>query len=301
MAMIMAEECNHKSWQSKKSHKITVQTNLTIVKILKKMKSSKLFATLLMALLAAPVFAQNETKLNGTDLVGAWQLLSITERCPKNDSISHPTFPLTVVKFYKNMQMECSNPRDPFFGSYHKWNIADNGTTLAMMLNLAEGTSFQPAINADGDILFESNSYSEYCGMSPLTYIYRRADKIEKPAEPAAPAFVPDPNDPIFAESEVDTLPVFGRGESSLIRFLGMNIRYPAAAREGGIQGKAVVEFIVEKDGSLSNFKLLETVGGGCGEEALRVLKMMPKWIVGRKGGQPVRVRKTMPVVFKLE
>jgi protein TonB len=71
-------------------------------------------------------------------------------------------------------------------------------------------------------------------------------------------------------------------------------------ARESGIQGKVFVTFVVEKDGSITDVKVLRGIGGGCDEEAVRVIKGMPKWSVGKQRGKPVRVQFNMPIVFKL-
>ncbi len=260
----------------------------------------KLAAALLAALLATPAFSQIETKLHDTELTGEWRLYALTERCTNNDSVSHPAPPPMSVSFYKNGQMYCTDPRAPFFGGMTRWKLLDYGTTLSMAKSESEGTSFAPDINKDGDILFELGSWSDSCGMVNSTYVWRRAEKIEK-EKAAQPAFVPNPDDPVFSESEVDTVPVFGRGQSSALRYNAVNIQYPEAARDNYIQGRVMVEFIVEKDGSLSNLKILHDIGGGCGDEAIRMVKTMPRWRVGWKGGERARVRVQYPVEFKLE
>ena len=269
----------------------------------KEMNANRLFKTFLLTFWATQIFAQIETKLQGTDLTGAWHLTSITARCPENDSIWRPEVPPTVLTFKANGQMSCTDPTNNFFGGMAKWKIIESGMTLALTKNSSEGNSFQPIINADGDLLLDYQYHSEHCGMVPVTVVYHRKTQAELDKEAAAKAaaeFVPNPNDPVFAENEVDSLPFFGRGESSLIRYTAMNLNYPALARENSIQGTVLIEFIVEKDGSRSNYKVINEVNGGCSEEALRVLKAMPKWISGMKGGEPVRVRKQVPILFKL-
>ena len=89
--------------------------------------------------------------------------------------------------------------------------------------------------------------------------------------------------------------------EEQMLKFIYGNIKYPAIARENGIEGKAILQFVVEKDGSVTGIKVLREPGGGTGKEADRVVKMMPKWIPGRQRGQPVKVQYTLPVRFKLE
>ena len=86
-----------------------------------------------------------------------------------------------------------------------------------------------------------------------------------------------------------------------LLRFLSQNIRYPSIARENGIQGTVVVRFVVERDGSISNAEVMREIGGGCGAEALRVVKSMPQWRAGMQQGRAVRVQYNLPVNFRLD
>ena len=89
--------------------------------------------------------------------------------------------------------------------------------------------------------------------------------------------------------------------EKKLLTYMGSQLNYPPIARENGIEGTVVICFIVEKDGSISNLKTLKDIGGGCGQESLRVIKDMPKWIPGKQRGKKVRVRFRLPVRFKLK
>jgi protein TonB len=93
--------------------------------------------------------------------------------------------------------------------------------------------------------------------------------------------------------------------QQELLKFLYDNLKYPAIARENGIQGQCVVRFVVEKDGSVTQAKILKDIGAGCGDEAIRVVNLMgqkgKKWIPGKQRGRPVRVQFTLPVVYKLE
>ena len=98
----------------------------------------------------------------------------------------------------------------------------------------------------------------------------------------------------------VEEMPAYPGGEGKLYEYLGKNIKYPQIARESGIQGRVFVNFVVEPDGSVSNVKVLRGIGGGCDEEAIRVIKSMPKWKPGKQRGKAVRVQYTIPVVFKL-
>ncbi len=94
--------------------------------------------------------------------------------------------------------------------------------------------------------------------------------------------------------------PSFPGGNNAMMIFLSKNIVYPKLANEVNITGKVYIEFTVEKDGSISNLIVLKGIGGGCEEEALRVIRMMPKWNCGKQNGIPVRVRLTLPIKFSL-
>ena len=85
------------------------------------------------------------------------------------------------------------------------------------------------------------------------------------------------------------------------MKYLSKNIRYPEQAKKENIQGRVYVTFVVEKDGSITNAKVLRSIGGGCDEEALRVVNAMPKWEPGKLQGTPVRVQFNLPIVFKLQ
>ena len=98
----------------------------------------------------------------------------------------------------------------------------------------------------------------------------------------------------------VESMPDFPGGDEARIKYLNENIKYPQMARESGIQGRVFVTFVVEKDGSVTDVRVLRGIGGGCDEEAIRVIKNMPKWDAGKQRGKPVRVQFNMPILFKL-
>ncbi len=91
--------------------------------------------------------------------------------------------------------------------------------------------------------------------------------------------------------------------EKRLIEYISSQLKYPQYARESGIKGRVVIQFVVEKDGTVSNVQVIRDIGGGCGAEAARVVKLMnalpERWIPGRQGGRPVRVQFTLPIVFR--
>lgn len=99
----------------------------------------------------------------------------------------------------------------------------------------------------------------------------------------------------------VEQKPQFPGGEAEMYKWLGSNIVYPPAAAEEGVSGRVVVEFVVGKDGSITNVHVVRQRHPALDKEALRVVKAMPKWIPGRNNGQPVKVTYTLPVTFKLQ
>ena len=99
----------------------------------------------------------------------------------------------------------------------------------------------------------------------------------------------------------VEEMPSFPGGEQKLLEYVAKNTKYPQIARESGIQGRVFIGFVVETDGSISNVKVLRGIGGGCDEEAVRVIKSLPKWKPGKQRGKAVRVSYQIPVNFKLQ
>lgn len=109
------------------------------------------------------------------------------------------------------------------------------------------------------------------------------------------------------AEEEVDEIftivedkPTFPGGDGAMYKYLGKSIDYPSQARRMGIEGRVFVQFIVGKDGQIREVQAIKGIGAGCDEEAVRVIKAMPKWKPGKQRGRPVQVRMVLPVFFKL-
>lgn len=105
--------------------------------------------------------------------------------------------------------------------------------------------------------------------------------------------------DEIFQAVEQD--PEYPGGVDALYKFIQQNLKYPQLAKENNITGRVFVQFVVEKDGSVSNVKAARDIGGGCGAEAVRVIKSMPKWTPGKQRGKAVRAAYTLPVNFVLQ
>ncbi|WP_176767603.1 energy transducer TonB [Daejeonella rubra] len=111
---------------------------------------------------------------------------------------------------------------------------------------------------------------------------------------------IPEENTTLYTLDGIETYPEFTGGHAAFVKYLNRNLRYPEAAVERGIQGKVLVSFIIEKDGQLSNIKIIRGIGNGCDEEAIRVLEKSPKWKPGIQNKQKVRVAYTLPINFSL-
>ena len=98
-----------------------------------------------------------------------------------------------------------------------------------------------------------------------------------------------------------EQMPIFEGGDAALLKYLGENLKYPDKTKDRGVQGRLVIGFIVEKDGSLTDVKVLRPVDIDLDAEVLRLVKGMPKWIPGRHNGQRVRVRHLLPIHICLQ
>ena len=99
----------------------------------------------------------------------------------------------------------------------------------------------------------------------------------------------------------VEEMPSFPGGEDKMLQYIHDHVKYPPIARENNIQGRVYVSFVVDKDGKIKDSKILRGIGGGCDEEALRVVKSMPDWKAGRQNGRSVQVQFNLPVNFTLK
>ena len=118
-------------------------------------------------------------------------------------------------------------------------------------------------------------------------------------APPPPPAPKPEVSNKVF--DVVEEMPSFPGGQGALMAFLSSNIKYPVVAQENGVQGRVIVGFVVERDGSITDVKVMRSVDPSLDREAQRVVKSMPKWKPGKQNGSAVRVKYTVPVVFRLQ
>ena len=118
-------------------------------------------------------------------------------------------------------------------------------------------------------------------------------------APPPPPAPKPEVATKVF--DVVEEMPSFPGGQAALMSFLSSNIKYPVVAQENGVQGRVIVGFVVERDGSITDVKVMRSVDPSLDREAQRVVRAMPRWKPGKQNGSAVRVKYTVPVVFRLQ
>ena len=123
--------------------------------------------------------------------------------------------------------------------------------------------------------------------------------EIAVAAPPPPPAPKPEVATKVF--DVVEEMPSFPGGNGALMQYLASKIKYPVVAQENGVQGRVIVSFVVERDGSISDVKVARSVDPSLDREAQRVVKSMPRWSPGKQNGSTVRVKYTVPVVFRLQ
>ena len=135
-------------------------------------------------------------------------------------------------------------------------------------------------------------------GVKDRTVEAVRSD-IAVAAPPPSPAPKPEVSNKVF--DVVEEMPSFPGGNAALMSYLNSNTKYPVVAQENGVQGRVIISFVVERDGSISDVKVARSVDPSLDREAQRVVKSMPRWTPGKQNGQTVRVKYTVPVVFRLQ
>ena len=128
-------------------------------------------------------------------------------------------------------------------------------------------------------------------------------DQSQRQVQTYVPPPPPKPKEEEVTEEifvVVEEQPEFPGGNAAMMKFLGDNIRYPVIAQENGIQGRVICNFVVERDGSITDVQVVRGVDPSLDREAVRVIQQMPRWKPGKQRGSAVRVRFTLPVVFRL-
>jgi protein TonB len=99
----------------------------------------------------------------------------------------------------------------------------------------------------------------------------------------------------------VEQMPQFPGGEKEMMKFILNNLHYPVIAQEMGVSGTVIINFVVDREGKITDIKVARSIGSGCDEEAMRVLSIMPRWNPGKQGGKTVRVSYTLPFRFVIQ
>lgn len=169
-------------------------------------------------------------------------------------------------------------------------------TQLMTELLLTDTPKEDNEIKANADIQKDNSVMSTFTqsGSDDINLIKEHKEEVvqEKPREEKK-------KEEVF--THVEQMPKFPGGDAELYKFISNNLNYPAMAIENNVQGRVVVQFVVTKDGSIGNVKVVRSVDRDLDNEAIRVCKKLPKFIPGKQNGQPVNVWYTLPVTFKLQ
>lgn len=169
-------------------------------------------------------------------------------------------------------------------------------TQLMTELLLTDTPKEDNEIKANDDIQKDNSVMSTFtqAGSDDINLIKEHKEEVvqEKPREEKK-------KEEVF--THVEQMPKFPGGDAELYKFISNNLNYPAMAIENNVQGRVVVQFVVTKDGSIGNVKVVRSVDRDLDNEAIRVCKKLPKFIPGKQNGQPVNVWYTLPVTFKLQ
>lgn len=169
-------------------------------------------------------------------------------------------------------------------------------TQLMTELLLTDTPKEDNEIKANEDIQKDNSVMSTFtqAGSDDINLIKEHKEEVvqEKPREEKK-------KEEVF--THVEQMPKFPGGDAELYKFINDNLNYPAMAIENNVQGRVVVQFVVTKDGSIGNVKVVRSVDRDLDNEAIRVCKKLPKFIPGKQNGQPVNVWYTLPVTFKLQ
>ena len=124
---------------------------------------------------------------------------------------------------------------------------------------------------------------------------------VSKPVAPPPPPPTPETADEDAVFIVVENMPAFPGGNDALFKFLAENIKYPVAAQKAGIQGRVICQFVVERDGTITEVEVVRPVDEALDAEAVRIIKAMPVWTPGTQKGKAVRVKYTLPINFRLQ
>lgn len=195
-----------------------------------------------------------------------------------------PITPQPIPEIPKPEPPVASAPQDVATAAFANPKIVDDDVKIENPLS--EIDSLENAIISDvtraGDA---TNSDKAFSSTTATSGAIGGKTITSPPADASIPTYVPE-------------MPSFN---GNLMEYLGKNLRYPEAARDADIEGRVVVQFIVDENGRISNAKVIRGIGAGCDEEALRVVYKMPRWKAGRQNDKPTKVMLTLPIIFQLQ
>ena len=183
----------------------------------------------------------------------------------------------------------------------------DKGFALACGLSDDDYYGLTVLLYQDGKYFYDEEIVNCPTGKEPLQIgIYRYVNKTVpviqfNTSSASVVNTIPNKADDNKVYDVVEQMPSFSGGPSALMQYLSSNIKYPVKAEEKKIQGRVVCTFVVERDGSITDVRVVNSVDPSLDKEAIRVVKSMPKWIPGRANGKPVRVKYTVPVTFRIQ
>lgn len=191
---------------------------------------------------------------------------------------------------------------------YIRWDNRDIGTVRGDFFNNADSikvtftSKAKPVAVRFNDLGLDNKYLANYVYVFKKgdNDIYSKKEQNEKESKSKEEQNESESNK-IFNGDDVDQQPSFPGGTNALNTFIASNLKYSVVAQEEGIQGRVVVKFIVEKDGSISNVEVDRSVSPSLDNEAMRVVKAMPKWIPGQINGKAVKVECSHPFVFQLQ
>ena len=215
---------------------------------------------------------------------------------------------------YRERQAEYQNLKLTWL--VHTLSVERRGDTLvATYWTKQSYIKVSASVQERADILIELklNKEGKICSIkeldvlnvnsSPLQESNQPAPQTSQPVSSIKPAEITikqNKEPTIYTPASLDTPPEFTGGVKKLLRFLNRNLSYPPSAEQQGVEGKVFVYFVVEPNGSLSDFRVIRGIGAGCDEEALRVVRLSPNWQAGTLNGVEVRSSYVLPITFIL-
>jgi TonB family protein len=227
------------------------------------------------------VFFPDGHKMRITNYENGEMIGDITEFYPSGMFYNRETISRSAAGKEKNLLQDCSDSNGKVLAKN------GNGTWLKLNGELTKVTEEGPVVN----------------GVEEGEWHSRKSDSVEtlteyKNGKIISVASVYKSGEKVY--SYLEKAPAFPGGQEGFGKFIGSNIKYPAEAKKKAVQGKVTVSFIVERDGSLSEIKVVKGIGSGCDEEAVNVMKLSPKWEQGIHNGKAVRVLLSVPINFAL-